>query len=60
MKVIKFHAKTRKFLRSCSDEIKSKCGDLLYDLQNGKTLGMPDSRPLIIIAPGVSELRIKD
>lgn len=35
-------------------------GKAIFDLQQGFTLGMPLSRPMPSVAPGVSELRIRD
>lgn len=40
--------------------VRRKLGELLTKLQLGHTLGMPQSRPMPIVALGVDELRVKD
>lgn len=60
MKGIKFHPKALDFIRGQSSEIKQKVGEALRDLQKGLILGMPKSRPMSSVAPGVAELRVKD
>jgi len=43
-----------------SRSIRKKLGELLAELQLGKALKMPDSRPMPIVGLGVEELRVKD
>ncbi len=43
-----------------SAEARIKAGFLLRRLQQGESLGMPDSRPMTSIGKGCHELRIKD
>jgi phage-related protein len=59
MKPIDFHARTLEFIRAQAVSIRRQVGEALRDLQKGISLGMPLSRPMTIIAPGVHELRIR-
>lgn len=43
-----------------SRAVRKQLGALLDDLQRGKALRMPHSRPMPIVALGVEELRVKD
>ncbi|MBY0472499.1 type II toxin-antitoxin system RelE/ParE family toxin [bacterium] len=60
MKGIKFHPRAIEFIREQSPEIRQKIGEALRDLQKGMILGMPKSRPMVSVAPGAAELRVKD
>lgn len=60
MKEALFHSEVIKHLRSCNIEIRKKYGDLIYDLQMGKLLGPPESKPFNTIQKGVFELRVRD
>lgn len=60
MKVTLFHSEVIKYLRNCNTEIRKKTGDLIFDLQQGKILGPPQSKSFSTIEKGVFELRIKD
>lgn len=40
--------------------MRRELGKAIFDLQRGEALGMPLSRPMPSIAPGVAELRIRD
>jgi phage-related protein len=64
-----YRSSTRKKLHFLSGRIKSppfsesarkEAGKMLRYLQDGKTLGLPSSRPLPIIGPHCHELRIND
>jgi phage-related protein len=59
VKLIDFHARALEFIRAKATPIRRQIGEALRDLQKGINLGMPLSRPMTIIAPGVHELRIK-
>jgi phage-related protein len=59
VKPIDFHAKALEFIRVQATSIRRYIGEALRDLQKGVNLGMPLSRPMPIIAPGVHELRVK-
>jgi len=48
------------FIRTQTIAIRSQIGEALRDLQKGITPGMPLSRPMPAVAPGVHELRVKD
>ena len=57
---VRFHPKAIDFIRIQSVEIRQKLGEAIRDLQKGVMLGMPLSRPMPIVAAGVSELRVSD
>lgn len=59
VKPIDFHARALEFIREQATSIRRHTGEALRDLQKGVNLGMPLSRPMPIIAPGVHELRIR-
>lgn len=60
MRLIKLHGKAREVIRSFSKPIRQDIGELLLKLQFGVNLGLPVSRPMPSIHPGVHELRLKD
>jgi phage-related protein len=53
------HPLARETLSQMSGEIKDKIGHLIFELQKGENLGMPDSRPMKSISQGCYELRVK-
>lgn len=55
-----FHPQARTALRNFPDKVRREFGKAIFDLQKGRKLSMPLSRPMPAIAPGVEELRIKD
>jgi phage-related protein len=59
VKPIDFHARALEFIRVQATSIRRHIGEALRDLQKGVNLGMPLSRPMPIIAPGVHELRVR-
>ena len=59
MKPIDFHPKALEFIRAQAPTIRSQIGEALRDIQKGMNLGMPLSRPMTVIAPGVHELRVR-
>jgi phage-related protein len=46
-------------IRRFPTEVRSRVGGGLFRLQIGETLGMHVARPMPMVAPGVSELRVK-
>jgi len=48
------------FLSECSEELNKNYVDALVQLAHGESLGMPLSRNLSNIHPGLHELRLKD
>ena len=60
MKSIVFHPRALEFIRAQSQSIRRQIGEVLRDLQKGVTLGMPLSRPMPVVAPGVCEPRVRD
>ena len=59
-KPVLFHPRAHVELREMSREIRRGIGKLPRHLQHGRSLGMPHSRPMPIVALGVDELRVKD
>lgn len=59
MKPVDFHPRALEFLRAQGPPIRRQIGEALRDLQKGLNLGMPLSRPMNVIAPGVHELRVR-
>jgi len=59
VKPIDFHTRALEFIRTHATSTRRHIGEALRDLQKGINLGMPLSRPMTIIAPGVHELRIR-
>jgi phage-related protein len=55
-----FHSKARTILKSFPEEIRREFGKAIFDLQKGKKLVMPLSRPMPEVAAGAEELRMKD
>jgi len=58
MRPVVFHSKAREAIRTFPREIRDRLGKALYLLQVGEQLGMPLSRPMPSVAPGVAELRL--
>jgi phage-related protein len=59
VKPIDFHVSALEFIRKQATPIRRQIGEALRDLQKGVNLGMPLSRPMPVVAPGVYELRIR-
>lgn len=59
-KPVLFHPGARAEIKEMSAVIREQLGKLLWELQQGHALSMPDSRPTPIVALGVEELRVKD
>jgi phage-related protein len=55
-----FHAAARETIRSFPVQVTRSIGKAIWELQQGKRLGMPVSRPMPSVAPGVEELRVRD
>ena len=60
MKEAIFHPAARETIRSFPRDVRRELGKAIYDLQRGEILAMPLSRPMVSIAPGAAELRIRD
>ena len=60
MKVAVFHPKARDAIREFPEDVQRGLGKAIFDLQKGKKLSMPVSRPMASVAAGVEELRVKD
>ncbi len=59
VKPFDFHPRALEFIRAQSPSIRRQVGEALRDLQKGANLGMPLSRPMAVVAPGVRELRAR-
>ena len=57
---IRLHRAVEKTLEDWPVTVKVELADLLGLLSAGHSIGMPASRPMPSVAPGVSELRIKE
>jgi phage-related protein len=55
-----FHPKARDTIREFPEDVRREFGKVIFDLQKGKRLAMPSSRPMSSVAAGVEELRVKD
>jgi phage-related protein len=60
VKKVLFHPRALEEFRDLPKPIRTAFGESLRVLQEGITLGMPVSRPMPSVAPGVDELRAKD
>ena len=58
MRPVVFHPKARDAIRAFPRAIRDRLGKALFLLQVGEQPGMPLSRPMPSVAPGVSELRL--
>jgi phage-related protein len=54
-----FHPKARDAIRAFPREIRDRLAKTLFLLQMGERPGMPLSRPMPSVAPGVSEMRLR-
>jgi phage-related protein len=52
------HPRAREAIRLFPKEVRIGLGRGLFRLQLGEQLGMPNSRPIHVVAAGVSELRV--
>jgi phage-related protein len=55
-----FDARARQKIQSFPKAVRLALGKAIFDLQRGSQPGMPLSRSMPTVAPGVHELRIKD
>jgi phage-related protein len=60
VKAALFHPAVRETIRTFPADVRRELGKALYDLQRGEVLGMPLSRPMVSVAAGAAELRIRD
>ena len=60
MKTAVFHPKAQDVIREFPEDVRRGLGKAIFDLQKGAKLSMPLSRPLVSVAAGVEELRVKD
>lgn len=55
-----FHPAAKAAIHNFPKEVRQELGKAIWDLQQGKILGMPVSRPMTLVGAGVAELRIRD
>lgn len=55
-----FHPKARDAIREFPEDVRRELGKVIFDLQKGKKLAMPLSRPMASVASSVEELRVRD
>jgi len=60
VKAALFHLAAKAAIRLFPQDVRRELGKAIFDLQKGDSLGMPVSRPMPSVAPGVAELRIRD
>ena len=60
MKTISFHIKVLKEIENADFSVRKQILELLAQLSEGSTLGMPVSRPMPSVYKGAHELRVKD
>ena len=58
--LVLIHDTAQKEIYSWPIEVKKELGSVLTLIQKGLHIGMPDSRLMPTIGPGVSEIRLKD
>jgi phage-related protein len=59
-KPVIFHPAARAEIQDAPKSVRWAFGKALWALQLGRSLSMPHSRPMPIVALGVEELRVKD
>jgi phage-related protein len=60
VKIARFHPKARTIIREFPEDVRRELGKAIFDLQKGTKLGMPISKHMPSVGPGVEELRVKD
>lgn len=60
IKPVLWHSKARETVRSFPKPARNELGYLIFRLQKGETFGMPHSRPVRSVGPGINELRVRD
>ncbi len=60
MKTIRFHVGVLREMQAVDESLRLKIADQLALLAAGESIGMPASRPMVSIASGAHEIRIKD
>ena len=58
VKPVIFHRRAREEIRALPRDVRLKLGAALMALQRGFSLGLPVSRPIPNVMPGVEELRL--
>ena len=59
MRSILLHPKAQDAIRRFPKDVRIHLGQGLFRMQLGEQVGMPNSRPMPAVAPGVSELRAR-
>lgn len=59
LRPVVFHHRATQEIRDLPRDVRLKLGRALFALQRGFSLGMPVSRPMPVVMPGVEELRLR-
>jgi len=59
LRPVVFHIRAKEEIRALPRDVRLKLGSALMALQRGFNLGLPVSRPMPIVMPGVEELRLR-
>ena len=60
MKPALFHRAALDTIQTFPEAVRKELGKAIFDPQKGELLGMPVSRPMPSVGPGIEELRIRD
>jgi len=59
LKIVNFHPAAKDTISGFPDDVRSELGYLIYRLQTGESLSMPQSRSMRSVAMGAFELRVR-
>jgi phage-related protein len=59
LRPVVFHVRAKEEIRALPRDVRLKLGSALLALQRGFNLGLPLSRPMSVVMPGVEELRLR-
>lgn len=59
MKKVIWHPSARSEIRNFPEQVRNELGYLIFRLQKGDRLDMPQSKPIPAVAKGVYELRVR-
>jgi predicted XRE-type DNA-binding protein len=60
LRPVVFHLRAKEKIRALPRDVRLELGSALLALQRGFSLGLPVSRPMSVVMPGVEELRLRD
>jgi phage-related protein len=59
VRLVIFHPQARDIIRRFPKDVRNRLGRVLYTLQLGELIGMPQSRPMPVVARNVAEMRLR-